>query len=137
MGAEWRKIVCGTLWRMDDYECHALREQFQQEKLLFRVLRKPYYVIRWLVSDLKPKTIYTCRIMAELVCGTSLLEATGYRLKYPTIGARLYELCDLGIEENVMHLFMQCPHYENNIIEMYHKLKNIDDREITIILHDL
>ena len=71
-------------------------------------------------------------IMAELVCGTSLLEATDYRLKNPTIGARLYELCDLGIEENVMHLFMQCPHYENNIIEMYHKLKNIDDREITI-----
>ena len=47
---------------------------------------------------------------------------------------------DLGIEENIFHLVMQCPHFEHDRVKMFQKLKDLGNTEVDRIvdnIHDL
>ena len=43
------------------------KDQLRQEKSLFSIVGKPYYLTWWLISELNPRSIDQCEIMANLV----------------------------------------------------------------------
>ena len=48
-----------------------------------------------------------CEDMARMVCGTSNLKGDSIKPKRATYINRVCLLCDLGIEENTVHIVMQ------------------------------
>ena len=60
-----------------------------------------------------------CEDMASMVCGTSNLKCDDPKLRKETLSNRACTLCDFGIEENTVHLVMQCPYHEATRIFMY------------------
>ena len=74
--------------------------------------------------------------MARLVCGSSLLKECNPRYKSLPIASRFCEKCDLGIEENVRHILMQCPFFENDKQMMFNELGSIEDEEVITLLQD-
>ena len=75
-------------------------------------------------------------IMAELVCDTSLLKDSDYRLKNLSFSHKVCTECYLGIREDLNHLVMQCPHFEGNRAEMLDVLDAIDDQYVRDALED-
>ena len=86
-----------------------------REKLVLNVIGKTCQFTWWLVSDINPKAMYIHEILANFVYNeTKACYNTNYRLKRATFGELTCEKCDLGIEENALHLVVQCPHYEQD-----------------------
>ena len=69
------KIVWEIAWNLEDEEYQISRGQLRNEKLLFKIIEKPYYLTRWVMSDVSMTYIKQYKIMARLVCDSSLLKA--------------------------------------------------------------
>ena len=82
--SEWRKLVWEKVWVKEDEDCSLMYKQPHQNYKLFEITGKPYYLVWWSLADLYPKKIKMCETMASLVCDTSLLRSTDYRLKKKT-----------------------------------------------------
>ena len=75
-----------------------------------------------------------CEDMAKLVCNASKLKSDDFMLEKATFGTRMCIECDLGIEENVKHIVMQCPAYENIRREMLDKIADLQNDIGTMVL---
>ena len=51
------------------------------DTLLFKIIENAYYLVWWLISDLFPVKMKMCETLASIVCDTSLLKTTDYRIK--------------------------------------------------------
>ena len=71
----WSKIVWESAWNLEDEEYQISRGQLRNEKLLFKIIEKPYYLTWWVMSDVSRSYIEQYEIMARLVCDSSLLKA--------------------------------------------------------------
>ena len=74
--------------------------------------------------------------MASLVCDTSLLKSTDYRLKGKTHSQKMCNRCDLGAIENIFHLIMQCPFYVDERVMMYRQLEELGTDAVKAVLDD-
>ena len=90
---EWRNIVWQTIWRKEDEDCFLLYTQPKPDNILFNVIENTYYLIWWRISDLMPAKTRMCEILASIVCDTSLLKATDYRLKKKSGGFKMCDRC--------------------------------------------
>ena len=70
-----------------------------------------------------PETMNMCETVASIVCDTSLLKSTGYRLKKKTFGQKMCDRCDLGINEDARHIIMQCPFYCEERANMFNEIE--------------
>ena len=61
----------------------------------------------------------TCENMARLICRASSLKSDDPLLKGASSHSRMCTNCDLGVEENVHHMVMQCPYMEDIRYNMY------------------
>ena len=59
-----------------------------------------------------PVKMKMCENMSLLVCDTSLLETTDFRLSTKSFEYKLCDRCDLVIPEGARHIIMQCPYFE-------------------------
>ena len=66
-----------------------------------------------------------CEIMASLVCDSSLLKTSDYRLKGKSFSHRICNKCELGILEDIKHLLMQCPYYTEERTQLQHSIQLI------------
>ena len=134
--AEWRKKVWEKVWLKEDEDCSLLYKQPHQNYLLFEITEKPYYLIWWILADLFPEKTYMCEIMASLVCDTSLLRSTDYRLKRKTLNSKMCDKCSLGILESVRHLVMQCPFFSDESNAMFTALGNLNNDIANRVIND-
>ena len=74
--------------------------------------------------------------MASLVCYSSKLKATDYRLKGKSFSYKICIKCDLGIRETIQHLVMECPFYIDERNQMYTEFKNLEDETVNLILEE-
>ena len=72
-----------------------------------------------------PSKTGMCENIASLVCDTSLLKSTDYRIKGKTFGFKICDRCELGIVENV--IVLQCPYYYQERTEMFNELEMMCD----------
>ena len=115
----WKKDVWKRAWNLED--AFWERQLFLERKgqFLISTLSKPRYLTWWYVSDLIPSLMACCEDMAKLVCNASRLKSDDCLFKNSTYGRRMCVQCNLGIEENVNHITMQCPASEMIRIEMF------------------
>ena len=112
---------------LEDEEHQVAKAQLNKGRLLWQLIESPYYLTWWVLSDISRNNIEQFEIMARLVCGSSLLKECNPRYKSLSIASRFCEKCDLGIEESVRHIFMQCPFFENDKQTMFTELGSIED----------
>ena len=131
---EWSKVVWESVWRMEDEEFQLCRNQITKERLLYQVLEKPCYLTWWVLSDISRVNIEQYEIMARLVCDSSLLKVSNVKYKGTSIASRFCERCDLGIEESVKHIVMQCPSHEEEKRVMFDEINEVDNIEISNLM---
>ena len=132
----WSRMVWERVWLLEDEEYLVYKNQLRKEKLLFQVLDKPYYLTWWVMSDVSRECITQYEIMARLVCDSSLLKAHHVKYKGTSHASRMCDKCDLGVEETVMHIIMQCPFFEENKKIMFEELNQSEDVAIIELLRD-
>ena len=133
---DWNRIVWSKVWALEDEEILLYKNQLAKEKLLFRIVEKPYYLTWWVISDLSREHIDKCEIMAKMICEASLLKTADTRLKNRSLASRFCEKCDLSSEETAMHIVMQCPFFEEDRRKMFAEMEDLACREIDEILND-
>ena len=93
-------------------------------------------VFRESISDMNTGCTYVVGTMLSLlimenlwiiVCDTSLLKATDYRLKKKSIGYKMCDRCELGIIENARHLILQCSFYDLERTDMFKEIESVND----------
>ena len=132
----WSKLVWEKAWLLEDEEFQICKNQLRQEKLLYQVLEKPYYLTWWVMTDVSRYYIEQYEIMARLVCESSLLKAHNVRYKGTSFANRMCDKCDLGIVENTQHIVMQCPYFEVDKRIMLEEMEGVRNTEISYILSD-
>ena len=96
-------------------------KQPHQKYLLFEITDKPYYLVWWILADMFPRKTSMCEIMAALVCDTSILINSDYRIKKKSFSHKICTRCDLGIIEDIRHLLMQRPFFSTEMRELQHQ----------------
>ena len=119
----WSKCVWENAWNLEDEEITLYKNQLAKEKLIFQIIEKPYYLTWWVISDVSHEHMKQCEVMARLVCDTSLLKTTDIRMKKASLASRFCEKCDLGSEENIKHIVMECPFFEGYKEQMFDEIR--------------
>ena len=122
---QWKEYVWSTVRRMED----------EEYALMFKVIKRSYFLVWWISADVFPATTNTCEIMDKLVCNASLLKDNDYRLKKLSFSHKVCTACDLSVRENVNHIVMQCPGFSVRS-EMCDILKSIEDCYIQEVLKE-
>ena len=133
---EWKKLVWEKVWLMEDEDCIILYKQPHQKYLLFEITDKPYYLVWWILADLHPQKTHMCEIMAKLVCDAGLLKSTDYRLKGKSFSNKICIKCELGALEDIKHLLMQCPSYNEERMYLHQSLIQLGTDVATHIVND-
>ena len=60
-----------------------------------------------------------CETIARITCRASRLKCDDYRLKGAPASQKTCEMCDHYAVENIHHIIMQCPAYNNERVIMY------------------
>ena len=95
--------------------------------VLFNIVGSSYYLVWWAISDMMPEKMGMCETVASILCDTSLLKTTDYRLKGKTFGYKMCSRCDLGIQEDARHVLMQCPFYNRERKKLFDSLESISE----------
>ena len=74
--------------------------------------------------DLSRDNIEQYETMARLVCDANRLMASDARLKGATIASKFCVRCDLGIQESINQVVMQCPYFEGDRAVMLNELND-------------
>ena len=85
------------------------------------------YLIWWWLAEKWPQHQKMCETMARLVCHASRLKSDDFRYKGASQSTLQCQYCDLGVVENVVHLVMQCPAFEDKRRVMLENVGKIDD----------
>ena len=123
--SQWRDKVWKVAWDMEDRYWVHNAVLYRNENLLFKTTVNPRYLTWWHSSDLIPSLMRVCEDMARMVCGTSNLKCDNPKLRKETLSNRACTLCEFGIEENTIHLVMQCPYHEAIRICMYNDIDKL------------
>ena len=124
---EWRRIVWSAIWKCEDEDYLLIYKNPKPDILLFKIVENAYYLVWWYISDKLPGKTRMYEILASIVCGTSLLKDTDYRIKNKPFGFKMYHRCDLSILENARHLILQCPFYEVERANMFNEIETVND----------
>ena len=119
----WRQMVWQSIWKCEDEDYLIIYKQPKPETLLFKIIENAYYLVWWYIADSMPSKVGMCENMASLVCDTSLLKSTDYRIKRKTFGFKMCNRCELGIIEDARHIILQCPYYDQERTEMFNELE--------------
>ena len=124
---EWKRIVWQSIWACEDNDYLLMHKLPKPETLLFKVIENAYYLIWWHISDCMPNIFKMCETLASLVCDTSLLKATDYRLKKKSIGFKMCDRCELGCIEDARQPILQCPFYDVERTAMFNEIDSVND----------
>ena len=128
---QWKKVVWNAIWRMEDEDCETLYKNARVMPTLFSVIDKTFYMIWWIMADNAPKQVKMCEKMVAMVTDSSLLKGHDLRLKNASHWSKTCERCDLGLIEDLKHIVLQCPFYEEHRGNMYREIAHLQCEEIT------
>ena len=120
----WSKYMWSQAWKLEDNYWLSITTINRDCQYLTGTIGQVRYLTWWYISDKFPSTIKYCENLAKIVCKASRLKTDDYRLKGLPPSHRVCGLCDDYVTENIEHLVLQCPHFENRRKEM---LKEIND----------
>ena len=122
-----KREVWSVTWDHEDIFWYNVLNIQKKGEYLLNTIGNTRYLTWWYLSDLFHNLMPVCEDMSKLVCNTSKLKCNDVNLKNSTHGAMMCLNCDLGIEETIFHVVMQCSHqYEikQALFEAIWKLPN-------------
>ena len=121
----WSKLVWSRAWKLEDAYWMSTFVINIDCEYMFRTSGKTKYITWWLVSDKYPSEIRMCENLAKIVCKTSKLKVDDYRLKHLSHSHRTCSQCDSFAVEDIEHIFMQCPAFDDIRRDMYNNFAGL------------
>ena len=122
---QWKEKVWKTVRDAEDVYWDNVTKVQKTCKYLHQTMGNPRYLTWWYMADLHLLPMYKCEDMARLVCNTSNLKCDNILLKNEPFGSRMCINCELGIEENIFHLVMQCPASYTYRVKMFREINDL------------
>ena len=133
---QWKKVVWDAMWRMEDEDCVSHYKNGRVIPTLFSVIDRTFYIIWWIMSDKGPNFMRMCEKMVAMITDSSLLKGHDLRLKNASHWSKVCERCNLGVIEDLKHITMQCPFYEEHRISMYREIAQLQCDEINVAMEN-
>ena len=111
--SNWRALVTKRAWQIEDIFWNHQIRIFRMNNYLVKLNGNPRYLTWWFMSDIWPNKMRMCDDMARIVCRVSKLKSDDPEYKRLPFGSRSCKLCEGFAEENIVHLTMQCPFFED------------------------
>ena len=83
------------------------------------------YLVWWHISDLFPKLMRICEVMARIVCRNSMLKSDDYRTRTGNVSDMKCTLCDNFEVEDMKHMILHCSFHENTRNAMFKEISRI------------
>ena len=84
---------------------------------------KVKYFVWWAISDSCPVLMKECEIMVKIMCKASRLKCDDYNLT--TFMQKACNLCDSAAYENIEHVTMYCPYFNEYRQQMLDEMRKI------------
>ena len=124
---KWKQLVWAKAWLLEDAYWQVECRLHRSLDLLENIGCGNRYLTWWYISDKFPLQTATCEIMAKIVCHATLLKADDVRLKRSSIAARFCPFCDMAQEDNITHLVMQCPRFQQERTSLFEEIRALPD----------
>ena len=106
---QWSKRIWSVAWELESQLERANAIIDKGNGMLRQVIGPSKYISWWKLSDARPNLIRMSETMVKILCQSSQLKSDDFNLKGKPMTSVMCSNCDLGIVENIDHIFMQCP----------------------------
>ena len=118
----WSKLVWERAWALENVNWRATNIILKENDLLTNTIGNSRYLTWWKIGDLDYRLAKMCESMSKIVCHASLLKTDDYRLKGLNMSNRTCIRCDQYCIEDITHIIMQCPGYNDERILMFNEI---------------
>ena len=118
----WSKLVWERAWKLEDANLRASNMIFKDNDILALTVGDTRYTTWWQISDMDFRFMKMCETMSKLVCHASLLKRDDCRLKGLPMSNRTCINCYMYCIEDITHILMQCPYYQEDRNEMFREI---------------
>ena len=125
----WSERVWSQAWRLEDAYWESTSLINRDCKYLNMTSGVSSYSTWWAISDILPSLIRVSENLVKIVSRYSKLKADDYRLNGLSQSHKVCSRCDLYAIENIEHMLMQCPAYEEAQSEMYEEILRLIKQE--------
>ena len=115
----WSDLIWARAWKLDDASWLASNSILNENDLLTRTIGETRYLTWWVISDYDYRLMQVCEDMSKIVSHASQLKRDDYRLKGLTMSARTCTNCDHFCIEDITHIVLQCPYFNEDRTMMY------------------
>ena len=119
----WKKYVWERAWVYEDMFWYSTKAIYKENKLLDKVNGVGKFSVWWWISDIWPNMIGMCETMVKIICRTSKLKVDDYSLKGGTHSLKACDKCEMYAVEDIFHILMQCPFFQNDMKELYAEIR--------------
>ena len=121
----WNENVWARAWELGNVYWGVEFNLHRSLDLIYMVSQENRYLTWCFIADRFPMLISVSESLAKLVCHASLLKVDDVRLKGSSVAAKFCTLCDLGHEEDLRHLVLQCPAFEEERSGMFNEIRQL------------
>ena len=123
---KWSKLCWERAWASEDAYWQSTTVLHRDIKLLSSVLTDTQYLTWWYISDNDLSMIRICENMVKILCRASRFKCDDPSLKGSLASVKACELCDQYAPEDIRHILMQCPHFQDIRDKMMQDIYKID-----------
>ena len=129
----WSKLCWERARESEDAEWKTTAMLHKDNDLITLVLPETRYISWWQLADENQGLMRIRENMTKIICRASKLKCDDTSLKGALASLKTCELCDLYAPENIFHLLMQCPHFQDSRKEMYGMIYLIHPQVKTVL----
>ena len=123
---EWSKLCWSRAWESEDNYWESTSVLHKDSNLISLVLPVTRYLNWWHMADVNQSLMRMCENLVKIITRASKLKSDDPSLKGTLMSMRTCELCTLYNIEDIFHILMQCPHFEECRKRMYNHIYRVD-----------
>ena len=110
---QWKKLVWTNAWALENRDWNIRSRLFMITKYIDLTRDSVKTLIWWQLGDKSHGIMNCCETMVKLVFRASRLKSDNYQNKNDPTKRPYCELCQNVAVEDVEHMIMHCPYFEN------------------------
>ena len=120
----WKKLVWDRAWNIEEIFWSSTIALCKENNLLRETVKGVGYMIWWQLSDVDHSQMRMCECMARILARASRLKCDDVNLKGLPLSYRACDKCEYFAQEDIFHIVMQCPGYQDLRVQMNEVIKN-------------
>ena len=120
--AKWAEMCWERAWARDDEYWKSSAMLHRDNNIMSRVLPETGYLCWWQMADYNQGLMRMCENLVKIICRASKLKSDDPSLKGALYSVKACELCESYAPEDIFHILMQCPFFEEQRRLMYEKI---------------